>query len=185
MGSGHLGNSEHSRSPARRRFGRGLLAGLVALWALATVPQAAHAQNAKLRLERFSFDALPDIKLYLTYVEDDGTLIGGRAATDFKLTLDAADQGAAKAVTTFDQMKEPLFVVAIAQVSGVVQERALAEIKGGFRKINEVVGATPGGRMGVLAYAGDTKRLVESGTATEVDSALGSWRSTPKRPRRT
>ena len=31
------------------------------------------------------------------------------------------------------------------QVSGVVQERWLAEIKAGFRKINEAVASTPGG----------------------------------------
>lgn len=156
------------------RRGRGLVSGLVAAAALGVflLSSAAHAQNAKLRMERFAFDSLPDIKLYLTYVEEDGTVIAGRAATDFKLQLDAADQGPAKAVTTFDQIKEPIFVIGVAQVSGVVQERWLAEIKAGFRKINEAVASTPGGRMGVLAYAGDTKRLIESGTSSEVDGAL-------------
>jgi hypothetical protein len=177
MVNGHRGNSPHStpRDPASARDSRhrtGLFAALLALVALALLPQVALGQNSKLRLERFAFDALPDIKLYLTYVEEDGTVIAGRAATDFKLQLDAADQGPAKAVSTFDQIKEPIFVVAVAQVSGVVQERWLAEIKGGFRKINEAVASTPGGRMGVLAYAGDTKRLIESGTSSEVDSAL-------------
>ena len=68
-----------------------ILAGLFSLLFATVAPSVAHAQNAKLRLERFGFDKLPDIKLYLTYVEEDGTVIAGRAATDFKLQLDAAD----------------------------------------------------------------------------------------------
>lgn len=167
-------NGVNGRNEVTGRGGRGLLSGLAALLALGVLFLAppAHGQNAKLRMERFAFDSLPDIKLYLTYVEEDGTVIAGRAATDFKLQLDAADQGPAKAVATFDQIKEPIFVIGVAQVSGVVQERWLAEIKSGFRKINEAVASTPGGRMGVLAYAGETKRLIESGTNSEVDGAL-------------
>ena len=61
----------------------------------------------------------------------------------------------------------------MAQISGVVNERALAEVKAGLRKINDVVSNTPGGRMGILGYAGETKRLIESGTSSEVDAALG------------
>ena len=180
MVNGHRGNAKHLRlnRPAHGLVQRlGLLSGLAAFCAVASPPaavaqKAPAVQSSKLRLERFAFDSLPDIKLYLTYVEGDGTVIGGRAAADFKLVLDSSDQGPAKAAVTFDAIKEPVFVVAVAQVSGVVQERWMAEIKGGIRKINEAVAATPGGRMGVLAYSGETKRLIESGTASEVDSAL-------------
>ena len=41
-------------------------------------PSVFYAQNAKLRLERFGFDKLPDLKVYITYVEEDGTVIAGR-----------------------------------------------------------------------------------------------------------
>jgi len=134
-------------------------------------PAPALAQNAKLRLERFDFMKLPDLRLYLTFVEEDGTVIAGRQASDFKLLLDAADQGAASAVTTFEGNKEPIFVIAVVQASGVVSERALTEVKNGLRRISEVVGNT-NGRMGVLSYAGGTSRLLESGTATEADTAI-------------
>ena len=150
-----------------------ILAGLFSLLFATVAPSVAHAQNAKLRLERFGFDKLPDIKLYMTFVEEDGTIIAGKAATDFKLDLDAADQGPGNNLTTFDGAKEPIFVVGVAQISGVVNERALAEVKAGLRKINDVVSNTPGGRMGILGYAGETKRLIESGTSSEVDAALG------------
>src|SRR5689334_8762140 len=100
------GNSllKTSRDSARRsRCRAGLLSGLVALVAVALAPGAAFAQTAKtgaavaprqtakLRLERFAFDALPDLKVYLTYVEPDGTVIAGRAASDFTLNLDSAE----------------------------------------------------------------------------------------------
>ena len=81
MASGHCGNSKPLLSVAPPRGRRGLLAGLVALWALALAPEVAHAQKAKLSLERFAFDALPDVKLYLSYVEDDGTVIGGSSVS--------------------------------------------------------------------------------------------------------
>ena len=145
----------------------------VALLFTLLAPGLALAQNAKLRLERFGFDKLPDLKVYITYVEEDGTVIAGRQATDFKLQVDSIDQGAGRAITTFDQAKEPIFVVAVVQVGGAVDERVLSEVKGGLRRVNDAVGNTPGGRMGVLAYADKTNRILEFGTTTEVDASIG------------
>lgn len=146
---------------------------LAALCVLAGTAGTAAAQNSKLRLERFGFDKLPDVRVYLTFTEDDGTVIAGRAATDFKLLLDGAEQGAGTNLVTFDQVKEPIYVIGVVQVSSVVSERALSEIKQGMRRINEVVASTAGGRMGLLAYASQTNRLIESGVSSEVDAAIG------------
>lgn len=162
--------SSYSSLSCLKRLGR-LLAPLALASALLS-SGSAHAQSAgKLRLERFGFEKLPDLKLYLSFVEEDGTVIAGRQATDFKLLLDAADQGAASAVTTFEAAKLPIFVVAVVQASSVIEERALTEVKNGLRRIAEVVGNS-NGRMGVLSYASTTNRLIESGTSTEVDSAI-------------
>lgn len=159
------------RPPQRRGFFSLLVGCALTVLSTLAVPSAAQAQNAKLRLERFDFTKLPDLRLYLTFVEEDGTVIAGRQASDFKLLLDAADQGAASAVTTFEGNKEPIYTVAVVQASGVVSERALTEVKNGLRRISEIVGNT-NGRMGVLSYAGGTVRLLESGTATEADGAI-------------
>lgn len=170
-----LGRSKTSIAVPRSAPRRGLFSFVLgcALTLLGTVaaPSLAQAQNAKLRLERFDFTKLPDIRLYLTFVEEDGTVIAGRQASDFKLLLDAADQGAASAAVTFEGNKEPIYTVAVVQASGVVSERALTEVKNGLRRISEVVGNT-NGRMGVLSYAGGTQRLLESGTGTEADGAI-------------
>lgn len=127
--------------------------------------------GGRLRIERFAFDKLPDLKIYLSFVDEDGSVVAGRQASDFKLLFDGADQGAASAVSTFEQSKEPIYVVAVVQASGAVNERALSEVKNGLRRVSETVGNS-GGRMGLLSYASSTVRLIESGTSTEVESAI-------------
>lgn len=149
-----------------------VLSTLVVLCTL-LAPSVGEAQNAKLRLERFGFDKLPDLKVYITYVEEDGTVIAGRQASDFKLQVDSIDQGAGRVITSFDQAKEPIFVVGVVQVGGAVDERVMSEVKGGLRRVNDAVGNTPGGRMGILSYADKTNRIIEFGTSTEVDAGIG------------
>jgi hypothetical protein len=144
---------------------------LLGLCGILAAPPALAQSAGKLRLERFGFEKLPDLKVYMTFVEEDGTVIAGRQAADFKLLLDAADQGPANNVTTFEQTKEPIYVVAVVQASSAIEERPLTEVKNGLRRIAEVVGNS-NGRMGVLSYAGSTVRLIESGTSTEVESAI-------------
>jgi len=156
--------------PSPRRKSAGRLLGLAAVMSSLLFAGSAAAQG-KLRVERFGFDKLPDLKVYMTFVDEDGTVVAGRQASDFKLLLDAADQGPGSAVATFEQSKQPIYVMAVVQASGVIDERALTEVKNGLRRIGEVVGAT-NGRMGVLSYASSTMRLIESGTSTEVDSAI-------------
>ena len=98
-----------------------------------------NGQNAKLRYGALCFDSLPDIKLYLTYVEEDGTVIAGRAATDFKLQRFRRRRpgGQTKAVATFDQINRSSSSASPRSPAAV--QRWLAEIKSGFRKINEAV----------------------------------------------
>lgn len=160
-----------SWSGGRARSGAARLVSLALLGLLLLLGQRASAQP-NLRLERFNFDKLPDIRVYLSFVEEDGTVIGGKNPQDFKLQVDSVDQGAANNLTTFDQLKEPLFVIGVVQVSGVVNERAISEVKQGLRRISEAVGQSPGGRMGILAYADKVNRIIEFGTSSEVDSAL-------------
>src|SRR5689334_3921925 len=102
--------SSYSSLSCLKRLGR-LLAPLALASALLSSGSAQAQSAGKLRLERFGFEKLPDLKLYLSFVEEDGTVIAGRQASDFKLLLDAADQGAASAVATFEASKLPIYVV--------------------------------------------------------------------------
>lgn len=143
---------------------------LVCALCLTTFGQA-QAQSTKVRLERFDFSKVPDIRMYLSVTEEDGTVIAGRQASDFKMLYDGAEQGTGSAITLFEAAKEPIYVMAVVQATTVVSERALTEVKNGLRRVNEVVSAM-NGRMGVLSYASTVTRHVESGVTSEVDSAI-------------
>ena len=129
------------------------------------------AAQSKLRMERLGFDSLPDLKAYLTFVEGDGTPIMGKNGSDFKLLLDSAEAGPASKVIPFDQVKEPIFIIAVVQLTPAV-EGVMDEVRKGVRQVAETVSAYPGSRMGLLGYASDVKRLVESGNSGDVQSAL-------------
>ena len=95
---------------------------LLALSALALLVSSGGAARAaeKLRLERMDLKGSPTIKLYLTYVDGEGRAITGRAKEDFKIVVDSAEQGAASALQSFDESKEPINVVVVAQVGSAV-----------------------------------------------------------------
>jgi hypothetical protein len=143
------------------------------------LPGRALAQSSKLHMERLGYDTLPDLKVYLSFVEGDGTVIQGRNASDFKLLLDSAEQGAATKVTTFEQAKEPIFVMAVVQLSPAM-ESVLDKVKEGLRFVADSISGLPGSKMGLLGYSGDVKRLVENGTPSEIGSAIGQMAIDPE-----
>ncbi|HWE29881.1 MAG TPA: VWA domain-containing protein, partial [Polyangia bacterium] len=122
----------------------------------------------KLRLERMDLKASPTIKLYLTYVDGEGRASTGRAKEDFKIVVDSAEQGAATALQTFDESKEPINVVVVAQVGSAMQSVIDSE-KSAVGALADSLPAKS--KMALLAYAGDTKRLAEMGSPVDAESA--------------
>lgn len=153
---------------------------LLALW-LVTLSLAApaRADRTKLLMDRLGYENLPDLKVYISLLEGDGTVLSGRNPTDFKLLLDSAEVGAAKSLTTFDQSKEPIFVVAVVQISPAM-ESVMEEVKKGVRYVADTVGNIPGSKMGLLGYAGEVKRYVEAGSAADIGSAIGQMAVDPE-----
>lgn len=152
---------------------------VVAVLGVLCAAAPAWAQSSKLLMDRLGYEKLPDLKVYMNYLEGDGTVITGANATDFKLLLDSAEQGPAKSLTTFDQTKEPIYLVAVVQVNPAM-EPVLEEIKKGVRHLADTLTGVPGSKMGLLAYAGDVKRLVESGSAADIGSAVGQLQIDPE-----
>jgi FHA domain-containing protein/von Willebrand factor type A domain-containing protein len=142
----------------------------LALSALALVALASGAARAadKLRLERMDLKASPTLKLYLTYVDADGRAITGRAKEDFKIVVDSAEQGTASALQTFDETKDPINVVVVAQLGSAMnsviedEKRAIAALADSL---------PPKSKMALLGYAGDTKYLAELGSPVDAESA--------------
>src|SRR5438552_2517477 len=68
---------------------RSLLAAFLALALLA--PAAAHAEKAKLHLERVDVSKYPRVKAYLTMIEPDGHIVTGKTEEGCKLIVVFSD----------------------------------------------------------------------------------------------
>jgi hypothetical protein len=141
------------------------------LTALALVTLTAGAARAadKARLERMDLKTSPTIRLYLTYVDSEGRAITGRAKEDFRIVVDSAEQGAATALQTFEESKDPINLVVVAEV-GPPMQPVIEDMK---RAIAALADSLPvKSKMALLGYAADTKRLTESlGAPSDAESA--------------
>jgi len=120
----------------------------------------------KMRLERLDDKSAPTIKLYLTYVDGEGRVITGRAKEDFKISIDSAEQGTASALQVFDETKEPINVVVVAQL-GTAMQGVIDSEKSAIAALADAL--PPKSKIGILGYAGESKRLTE-GLANPVDA---------------
>ena len=143
---------------------------LLALSALLIVSSLAGAARAadKLRLERMDLKASPTLKFYLTLVDADGRVITNKAKEDFRVVIDSAEQGAATALQTFEESKEPINVVVVAQVGSSMQG-VLDSEKSAIAALADAL--PPKSKMALLGYAGDTKYLAELGPPMDAESA--------------
>jgi hypothetical protein len=69
--------------------------------------------------------------------------------------------------------------MAVVQISPAM-ESVLDKVKEGLRFVADSISALPGSKMGLLGYSGDVKRLVESGTPSEIGSAIGQMAIDPE-----
>lgn len=133
---------------------------LLAALTLFAVSVAANAHAAdKLRLERMNLTGMPDLKLYLTYVDTDGRAITGRAKEDFKIVVDSAEQGSAKSLQTFEETKEVINVVVVVQLNTAMNS-VIEDVKRNIAALADAL--PPKSKMALLGYAGDTKYLTEA-----------------------
>lgn len=134
---------------------------------LCMVAGVARAQSAKLKLERVRAASMPQLTTYLTLTEGDGSVITGRSAADFRLILDSAEVGPASRLIAYEQAGEPVSLIVVTALTPVM-EPVLAEVRAGVRRLSECAGRYRGSRMGLIGYAADVKRLIESAPAGEV-----------------
>ncbi|MCS6911655.1 MAG: VWA domain-containing protein [Myxococcales bacterium] len=150
---------------------RALVAALFLCAALHLDACPAAAQGVRVHLERVGLEAMPRLKAYVTVTEPDGTVVTSRRASDFRLIIDGKEISQGDKMAFFERAKEPVYVVAVVQVSPAM-EPALDAVKQGLRKVADSLTNIPSARMGVLAYAGSVQRLLDGGTAAEVGAAL-------------
>jgi hypothetical protein len=144
-----------------------LTAFFAAAFALAIAAPAGAAD--KLRLQRLDLHYSPTVTAYLSYLDGEGRPITGRTKDDFKLMFDGSEQGPFQTLQTFEEAKEPAYVVVVVQTS-VVMEKVIDDIKRGVRSIAD--GLPNNSKMALLSFAGETNRRVDQlGPPTDVDSA--------------
>jgi hypothetical protein len=154
---------------------------LIACWlVLLGLSGQAAAQAPRLTLERVGLDKAPQVKVYGSLLAPDGSsLVHGKKGGDFKLIVDKQDQGRPAALTIFERASEPVYVVAVVQLSPAMQP-AMDEVRKGLRLVADAVSRIPESRMSLISYTDSVQRLVESGSASELGAALGKLKVDPE-----
>src|ERR1700761_3818763 len=123
----------------------------------------------KLHLERLDSHQMPTVRFYLSLIDRDGRVLTGKQKEDFRLSLDSAEQGAATRINSFDETKEPVNVVVVAEVGSAMS----SVIEDEKRAISQLADSLPPkSKIALIGYAADTKRLTDQLTvAADVESA--------------
>jgi hypothetical protein len=128
------------------------------------------AAQSTLHMQRLSI-IQGEVTTYLTLASEDGTPILGKSARNFQLQIDGQKTESAIRLTSFARAKEPIFVVAVVQLSAST-DMTIEDLRRDVRTLAQTVGALPGSRMGLIGYGADVKNLVEMEPSDHVLSAL-------------
>jgi hypothetical protein len=144
-----------------------LLALCTALFHLLLPAARADESNVKVHLEAVNTDKLPMLKTYVTLVDSDGKPV--RANSGYKLMLDQVEQKDVEVqFTSFQEAKEPIDVVAVVQLSPVM-EPALARVREALTKFAKALAKhNHESRLAIIGYASEVKRLEEFGRPSEI-----------------
>lgn len=153
------------------RLGAWALGPLVALLLGGLAGRAGADGSDRLRLQRLSRSGSADVAAYLTHVRGDGALVSGHAASDFKLTVDGVDLGPGTRALPFSETKEPIYLVAVVQLSSPA-EPMLEELRRGLRALADAALALPGSHVDLIGYAGEVKRLCEGCSPAQLRAVI-------------
>lgn len=164
----HPGPADRPVAAHRARPAPALAALLLACAALAS-PMA--RADTRVHLERLGVEAMPRLKAYVSITEPDGTVVTGHGAGDFKLFIDGKDIADGDKLVSFERAKEPIYVVAVVQLSPAM-EQALPEVKKGLSQVADALSKMSSSRMGLIGYTNEVRRILDAGTASEVGGAI-------------
>lgn len=129
-------------------------------------PAAAQADEQKLHLESVNLEKLPFLKTYVSLVGSDGKAV--REKSGFRLLVDGVEQKDAQVIiTSLAEAKEPTDVIAVVQISAVM-EPALKNVRVGIEKLAKALAKTPESRLALISYGTEVKRLEEYGRPMEI-----------------
>jgi hypothetical protein len=130
----------------------------------------AHAQSVKVHLEGVAIDKLPDLRAYVSVVDEDSKPI--RSKGGFKLQMDQNPLTDLQVnVLSFAESKEPIDVFVVVQVSSVMKD-GLSAVKSGISRLAKTLAKIPESRLGLISYSSEYKKLEELGRPNEVAREL-------------
>jgi hypothetical protein len=132
-----------------------------------SLPATAFADDLKVHLEGLVLDKLPILKTYVTVVDADGKPM--RVNAGYKLYLDTVEQKElAVQFTPFAEAKEPVDVIAVVQLSPVM-EPAIKQVRDGIQKLAKALAkSNPESRLAIIGFASEVKRLEDLGRPNEI-----------------
>jgi len=128
---------------------------------------AARADGIQVHLEGVATDKLPQLKTYVTLIDADGKPVHSKSG--YKLLIDQVEQkDAVMTFLPFLEAKEPVDVVAVVQLSPVM-EPAIRSVREGISKLAKALAKHhPESRLALIGYASEVKRLEEFGRPNEI-----------------
>lgn len=129
-------------------------------------PGAAAADEVKLHLESVNLEKLPFVKTYISLIGSDGKPV--REKSGFRLLVDGVEQKDVQVlVTPLAEAKEPTDVIAVVQISAVM-EPAIKNVRTGIEKLAKQLAKIPESRLAIISYGTEVKRLEEYGRPNEI-----------------
>lgn len=125
----------------------------------------------KLKIERIDTAKARAIQVYTTYVDGEGRVVTQKTKDDFKMIVESTDIGPATVSRLFDEAQEPINVIAVVQISPVMQD-VIDEARRGVKELVSIVG--PKSKIGIYGYAADKKVIFEVGNPSEADAAASN-----------
>lgn len=139
---------------------------LIALGAM-LLARTASADDIRVLLEGASTEKLPFLKTYVTLVDGDGKPV--RSKSGYKLFQDTVEQKELQiTVSPISEAKEPVDVVAVVQLSSVM-EPAIKQVRDGVQKLAKAIAKHHAeSRIALIGYATEVKRLEDFGRPNEI-----------------
>ncbi|HND13153.1 MAG TPA: VWA domain-containing protein [Pseudomonadota bacterium] len=130
----------------------------------------ARAEGVKVHLESVAIDKLPELRAYVSVVDEDSKPI--RSKSGFKLQMDGNPlTDLTTTVQSFAESKEPMDVFVVVQVSSVMKD-GLGAAKTGITRLAKTLAKIPDSRIGLISYSSEYKKLEELGRPNEVAREL-------------
>ena len=145
---------------------RSLWLGLLLLLCGLLRPTPGRAGEVGVHLESAQLDKLPELKTFVTLVDDKARPMRSKAG--FRLLIDSVEQkDTTVTVTPVAEEKTPVACFVVVQTSAVM-EPVLKSVRAGIERLAKGLAKNPDNKLGLIIYASEPKKIEDLGRPNEV-----------------